>query len=401
MYIIDFTSATQVNHSDTGLTSHYTHATAISDTEAIYGGYDTSSTPHKLVFLRMDPNAGTLTWGMQTNTFENIYGTSAANRRMYAYLNSDSTKYVSITALSSAALIVIMNPTNGNLIDARQIAFSTSFSSMELYANGRVSNDMIVVSMTTSSEDSSLMSFVNITSWESTAYKASANVQMVGFTPIFDTNQIVLLMRDSSKYWSLKTGYDQMNYTEVFKGTTDTITDANSSLSFSSVTVTLSSTFEPLDDVTITTSNETLQTISDLTYKVTANIFSTSTQSFSGTSDDTFLGSAYFDCYDIVTNANNVSFADQLSIAQTDGQAGPSWMSVDSASGNISFSNAEAVSSAYLIQNSYTGSVENFTLDITVFVDITCTGTSNMTSNNTNGDENDEDHCFNALSRAL
>ena len=300
MYIIDFTSATQVNHSDTGLTSHYTHATAISDTEAIYGGYDTSSTPHKLVFLRMDPDAGTLTWGMQTNTLENIYGTSAANRRMYAYLNSDSTKYVSITALSSAALIVIMNPTNGNLIDARQIAFSTSFSSMELYANGQISNDMIVVSMTTSSEDSSLMSFVNITSWESIAYKASVNVQMVGFTPIFDTNQIVLLMRDSSKYWSLKTGYDQMNYTEVFKGTTDTITDANSSLSFSSVTVTLSSTFEPLDDVTITTSNETLQTISDLTYKVTANIFSTSTQSFSGTSDDTFLGSAYFDCYDIL-----------------------------------------------------------------------------------------------------
>ena len=76
-------------------------------------------------------------------------------------------------------------------------------------------------------------------------------------------------------------------------------------------------------------------------------------------------------------------------------------MSVDSTSGNISLLNAEAVSSAYLIQNSYTGSVGNFTLDTTVFVDISSTGTSNTTSNNTNGDENDEYHCLNTSSRAL
>ena len=218
---IDFSSLTEINYTTPSALIRYTSVAAVDDTDAIYAGYDTSGTPHKLVYVAGDIANAQYSWGKETNTADDIYGTTR-NRRIYSYVNSDSSKYVSIMAQLSSALIVVLNPSTGDVIDVRQLTFSTTFTNMELFANGKVSDNMIVVSLIVSSENSNLMSFINTDTWESTGYKASSSLQLSGFSPLFNTNQIVLLMTDKANYWSLQAGYDTFNYTELFIATTDT-----------------------------------------------------------------------------------------------------------------------------------------------------------------------------------
>ena len=401
---IDFSSLTEINYTTPSALIRYTSVAAVDDTDAIYAGYDTSSSPHKLVYVAGDIANAQYSWGKETNTADDIYGTTR-NRRIYSYVNSDSSKYVSIMAQLSSALIVVLNPSTGDVIDVRQLTFSTTFTNMELFANGKVSDNMIVVSLIVSSENSNLMSFVNTDTWESTGYKASSSLQLSGFSPLFNTNQIVLLMTDKANYWSLQAGYDTFNYTELFITTTDTIADVSTSFNFTSKVGSLTVGTEATVSNSLSNSTSTFVADNDLTYKATVNIFNSSAASVSGTTDDTALGPLQFNCYNVTSNANNASFADQLIMTQSDEQTIPSWMSFDPVSANLSLSDPEVSNATYIISNFYIGSFGNFTLDTSFSISIavpTVNTTGNTTGNVTNNNnEEDDDHCLNASSEAL
>ena len=138
--------------------------------------------------------------------------------------------------------------------------------------------------------------------------------------------------------------------------------------------------------IIVTATNTTLSTDSDKSYKVTANIHSSSSQVFSAEANATAsIGPVIFDCYDVVSDATNADFNSQLTIAQSEGGSAPNWLSIDSASANISVSNAPSVrSDNYTVTNTYTGVFSgSFTFDTNVTVSITPSSVTNTTTGNT------------------
>ena len=252
-----------------------------------------------------------------------------------------------------------------------------------------------------------IASFINTDTWESTAFIGPDNTQVTGYTQIFgSSNQIVLLMRDGTNYWTMQTAYDKLNYTEVYNATTiDNITDVTSTVNFTATTI-VSQVIdqESTTDSGASAGDETFNNNTDLPYKVTAFIFSTSVQEISGTTNDTNLGVLEFDCYQVTSSGSSVNFTNQLTLTQSDGQPAPSWMTLDPVTGNLSISNdAVAVSGIYNLSNIYTGALGTFALQSNVSITITeaATPNTNTTTTNENNEKDSDAYCLDASSKGL
>ena len=95
----------------------------------------------------------------------------------------------------------------------------------------------------------------------------------------------------------------------------------------------------------------------------------------------------------MVTSPNNGSFSNNLTFAQYQSNALPSWLSFDSSSANITSTNPSTSSSdTYTITNTYTG-VTGSSFALTTDLNISVTGSSTNSSN-------DDKHCFGLSSGA-
>ena len=150
--------------------------------------------------------------------FLGIFHDSHSKALTYPYVNSDSTKYSWINYWGTYYEILVFHPTNGSIIESKQLSYSTSFSSSINVANGWISDDMIVLSMYTSSENSNLLDFINTTDWTLISYKGSSQRKLNGFSSLFNTNQIILLFGDSNNQvdYTLQIAYNKLNMTEFF-----------------------------------------------------------------------------------------------------------------------------------------------------------------------------------------
>ena len=131
----------------------------------------------------------------------------------------DSSKYFAIVQLETTIFVADFDPANGNLNEAREIAFpSLTFTSQELNAGGAASDNMLVCSTLTSSSQYHIITFINTDSWTLTSFKASGgSITLLGFSEFFNTDQIVLAYdKDSSEFFSIQASYDKLNYTELY-----------------------------------------------------------------------------------------------------------------------------------------------------------------------------------------
>ena len=223
-----------------------------------------------------------------------------------------------------------------------------------------------------------------------TSYISTVALVGAGFTPFFNTDQIIMLVRTNNfEYFTLQSTYDKLNVTEFFNTTTYTLTDINGSLAFTTpMGVSFSEQNHSLTPLTPTVSDLALSTNSSLTYEVTANIFSSNVATLEADITSSSLGPVEFDCYSVTTSASNADFSNQLVMTQSDGQAIPSWMSFDSSAGTISLTTPEISSGEYTVVNSLTGVVANITWDTNVTINIV-------------QKSSDDDHCLGASSEGF
>ena len=217
-----------------------------------------------------------------------------------------------------------------------------------------------------------------------------------------------------------------------YNGTT--ITDITTNFTFTDVTLSKSLGTQSTSETTVTVTDSTFNENADLTYKVKANIFNSSTESYSGV---TSVGPLSFNCYNATTTGNNVNFTNNIALTQSDGSALPDWMTFNESTAMITVSNTSDVpATIYTMTNSYTGILGNFTLVNNVSITFTevvqnnttnntnsnntnpnntnlnntntnntntnSTNTNNTNTNNgTNNQNEDDDHCLGASSEAL
>ena len=149
---------------------------------------------------------------------ESAYG-SSNNRAVFSHLNDNSTKYVAIMRLLTTMLTIVLDPSDGSLIDARQIDYSQTLTGGSVSACGGISDNMILVSfLGISSENFHFVDFINIDTWSTNSYVSSTQLSMLGFSSLFNTDQILLLYQnnDPSEYFSIKTAYDRLDLVESF-----------------------------------------------------------------------------------------------------------------------------------------------------------------------------------------
>ena len=394
----DFSSTTAVTYSDPDGSNHYLSSiTAINDDHVIAGGFVVAPTP-KYFFYRHNFGNSSKVWAIESAAIENVYS-SDNKRRIFSFINDDSTKLFNILHLTNFPFVIVLNPSDGTLIDAKKIENSLTYGTSYLQGSGRISNNMIMASFTTWSPNYNPLTFINTDTWEQTSYVSENFLLSYGFTPLFSSDQIVLLFKGpSSSYFTLQAAYDKLHLTELYNQTTYTLVNVTENLAFNDSAATFSQQTESTASLSVTLSDATLQTESDMTYEVTANIFSSSVGNLTGDTNSTSLGPVEFDCYAVTTGANTANFSNQLSMTPSDGQAIiPSWMTFDSSTAGISLTSPEISSGTYTVTNSYTGVVLNFTLDTNVTINIT--EPVAQTNNGTNND--DDSYCLGASSEGL
>ena len=126
---VDFTSTASLSTADPGNSNTYIFTVdALDDDNFIAGGFDSSSTPHKHIFYSANMSSTSLNWGVQVSALEDIFSTGEA-QRIYSYINDASTKYVCTAQLASTSLMFVLHPSNGSLIEAKQLSYEFSFAS--------------------------------------------------------------------------------------------------------------------------------------------------------------------------------------------------------------------------------------------------------------------------------
>ena len=116
----------------------------------------------------------------------------------------------------------------------------------------------------------------------------------------------------------------------------------------------------------------------------------------------------------MITTPNNGSFINNLSLAESQSNALPSWMSFNSSTAEITITDPDTVSSdLYTITNTFTsvfGSSFTLTNDLNITViEVTVpnntvpnnTVPNNTVSNNTNSNSEDDDYCFDTSSEIV
>ena len=134
-------------------------------------------------------------------------------------MKDDLSKYFAIVQLETTLFIVDLDGSNGNLNDVREISFpSLTFTSLETHAGGAISDSMLICSTQTDSSKYHIISLINTDTWTLTSYNApSGNMTFFGFSKLFDTDQIILILSlGSNQPFSLKTAYNKLNYTELY-----------------------------------------------------------------------------------------------------------------------------------------------------------------------------------------
>ena len=142
--------------------------------------------------------------------------TDQADRNSYNYLNDDSTKYFSLNIGSGSFNVIVLHPDNGSHIATKIVTPSaTSFS--EVHSNGRFSNNMLLIHVGQGSPSSENLIFVNTDDWTSTTYISTYNRILYNHSPMFNSDQIVLLLTDVVlDYYTLQTAYDKLHLTEFY-----------------------------------------------------------------------------------------------------------------------------------------------------------------------------------------
>ena len=365
---------------------------ALNDQQTIVGGFDLGSTPAKYLFFNHNFNSSSNVWVVDSATSEDVYN-SNSTRIIIPSLNDDSTKLINIMQVGQAPIVIVLNPTDGTLIDAKKIELNITFSEGLLQASGQVSNNTIMVSFAEYASSTCSIVFINTETWELNSYLSWVVLAPSGFTPLFNTKQLEILIQDYGiGFFTFQADYDRLDTTELFKTMTYTLSDLNSSLGFNTTSLSFTQSTHASSSLNPTISDPPFGLDSNRTYEVTANLFSANVATLEGDTNSTSLGPIEFDCYSVTTSAGRSNFSDQLSMTQNDGQAIPSWMTFDSSSATVSLSSPEASSANYTVTNSLVGVYRNFTFDTNVIISIS------EESPQTNGDD---DHCLGASSEGL
>ena len=145
---------------------------------------------------------------------DNIYS-NASKTNSYNYLSDDSTKYFSLIPGSSTYNIIVLHPSNGSHITTKIVTYPAS-SILATVASGRFSNNLMLIYIPFQSPDGENLIFVNTDDWSVTTYVSSSFRALYNFLPMFDTDQIMLLLSKSDERFTLQTAYDQLDKTEFF-----------------------------------------------------------------------------------------------------------------------------------------------------------------------------------------
>ena len=124
------------------------------------------------------------------NFIDDIYS-DISLRNSYNYLNDDSTKYFSLIPGSSTFNIIVLHPSNGSHITTKIV--STPAPSISPYANGRFSDKLMLIhtyQFSPSVGDNLVL--VDTEDWSVTTYVSSSLRSLYNYSPIFDTDQIML-----------------------------------------------------------------------------------------------------------------------------------------------------------------------------------------------------------------
>ena len=400
----DFSTSTNVTFSEPSSWNHYlTSVVALNDDQMISGGYQTSFAP-TYFFYKYDFNTSSKVWEVESATLENVYS-DKFKRNMFSFVNDDSSKLINILQVDLFPVVIVLNPADGTLIDARRIENNLTYDSARLQASGKISSNIFLVSIITDTPIYNLLSFINTDTWEMTSYTSENVIKSLGFSSLFNSDQIVLILQDPSySNFGLQASYDKLHMTELYNQATFTLANVTDNLEFNTSSSTFTLESENATSLTVTPSDATLQTDPAKTYEVTANIFSTSVATLNGDTNSTSLGPIEFDCYSVTTNASIANFSNQLSMTQSDGQAIPSWMEFNSSTASLSLTSPEVSSGTYNVSNLYTGVIGNFTLNTQILINITETiqQTNNQTNNQTNTQtDDDDDSCLGVSSKGL
>ena len=387
---IDFNNTSEIKYADpSGSTTYLSSIVAVDDNHVIMGGIDIGATPHKYFFAKFNFSVSLPTWKVESNAIEDVYNQSFT-RAVFSFLNDDSDRLINIMQIELLPIVIVLNPADGTLIDAKKIDYNLTYDSGRLQASGKFSNNTAMITFTGFAPDVNPLIFINTDTWVQTSYIPKVFIVINGFTPLFNTDQIIMLVRTNTfKYLTLQAAYDKLNATEFFNAATYNLTDINDTLGFNtSSTATFSQRNHTLASFTPTVSDPMFDTDSSKTYEVTANIISSNVATFEGSTKSSSLGPVEFSCYSVTTSASSANFSNQLSMTQSDGQAIPSWMSIDSSTSTISLSSAEVSSGDYIVINSLTGVENNFTFDSNVTINIVLA-------------DSDEDYCLGASNQGL
>ena len=133
-------------------------------------------------------------------------------------MNDDSTKYFSLNLGSSSYNIIVLHPSNGSHISTK-IVTSPTASFVFPRAMGRFSNNLMLIHVPLSGpSDSENLIFVNTDDWTTTTYLSSTFRYLLNYSPLFATDQILLLIDDTgiSQSFTLQTAYDRLHKTEFY-----------------------------------------------------------------------------------------------------------------------------------------------------------------------------------------
>ena len=396
----DFSTSTNVTFSEPSGTTHYlTSVAALNDNQMISGGYYTFRTT-TYFFYKYDFSTSSKVWEVQSATLEDVYSDKFL-RNIFSFVNDDSSKLINILQVGLFPVVIVLNPADGTLIDARRIENNLTYASARLRASGKISSNIIMVSIITDTPVYNLLNFINTDTWEMTSYTSENVIKSLGFSSLFNSDQIVLILQDPSfSYFGLQASYDKLHTTELYNQSTFTLANVTGNLEFNTSISIFTLESENATSLTVTPSDTTLQTDPAKTYEVTANIFSTNVTTLTGDLNSTSLGPIEFDCYSVTTGASTANFTNQLSMTQRDGQAIPSWMEFNSSTASLSLTSPEVSSGTYNVTNLYTGVLGNFTLNTQILINIT--EVIQQTNNQTNNEKNDDDDsCLGASSKGL
>ena len=392
---VDFSSLSTINHFSVIPTNFLTNIHAINDIEAIIASFDKEFTNALHCFYRFNFTLGDFVWEFRTTPLEVSFNVDEG-RSTFSHLNDALTKYYSIYQQNASSVIFVLNPADGNLTEVKHITYPQSVTGSQPTYCGRLSDNQIIVSFSSTGYDYQFIDIINTDTWEQISY-SSTYLILISASPIFNSNQVILSFGTSSTagLFSMQAAYDMLNFTEVFTQSTHNLTDVTSNYTIMDFDDNFNTGSESAQALTITAANATLDTDTDKSYKVNVNIFSDSMETYNGTVNDTTpIGPLKFDCYDVVT-ATNANFTNQLTFATKDGSSMASWMSFDSAAGNVSISIPSEVSSDnFTITNTYTGVLgNNFTLatDLTINI-VEAQVVPNNSNTNTNTNTNEDDH---------